>query len=512
MADSKKGIVYLVGAGPGDPGLLTLKAKACLEEADVVIYDYLANEAFLDHADEKAELIYVGKKGGSHTKSQEDKNRLILEKARLGNTVVRLKGGDPFIFGRGGEEAEELVKAGVPFEIVPGVTSAIAVPAYAGIPLTHRDYTSTVAFITGHEDPTKEASSIAWDKLANSVGTLVFLMGVGKLPQIAKSLMGHGRSPDTPVALIHRGTVPEQRTVVGKLQDIAERAQKEGLKPPAIIVVGDIVNLREQLNWFENKPLFGKRIVVTRAREQASGFLARLSDLGAACIEFPTIQVVPPRSWDALDRALMRLERYQWLLFTSVNGVKYFFNRLENLGLDIRELKDMKVGAIGPKTAEAVYKKGISPDLVPDEYRAEAVIDAFRKWDVKGEKIILPRAAKAREVLPTELVKMGASVDEIPAYETVRPDHDKGRVKGMLEKGEIDMVTFTSSSTVTNFVEMFREERQNLKAWMVKVGVACIGPITAQTAEEQGLSVSLVPQEYTIEALTNAIVDYFSSR
>ncbi|MGD9320435.1 MAG: uroporphyrinogen-III C-methyltransferase [Desulfobacteraceae bacterium] len=511
MGRGKIGKVYLVGAGPGDPGLLTLKAKACLEEADVVIYDYLANEAFLDHADEKAELIYVGKKGGSHTKSQEDINRLILEKARLGNRVVRLKGGDPFIFGRGGEEAEELVKAGVPFEIVPGVTSAIAVPAYAGIPLTHRDYTSTVAFITGHEDPTKEASSIAWDKLANSVGTLVFLMGVGKLPQIAKSLMGHGRSPDTPVALIHRGTVPEQRTVVGTLQDIAERAQKEGLEPPAIIVVGDIVNLREQLNWFENKPLFGKCIVVTRAREQASGFLARLNELGAACIEFPTIQVVPPKSWDALDRALMRLERYQWLLFTSVNGVKYFFERLEHLGMDMRELKDMKVGAIGPKTAEAVYKKGIRPDLVPDEYRAEAVIDAFRKWDVKGEKIILPRAAKAREVLPTELVKMGASVDEIPAYETVQPDHDKGYVKGMLEKGEIDMVTFTSSSTVTNFVEMFREERQHLKAWMAKVGVACIGPITAQTAEEQGLSVSLVPQEYTIEALTSAIVQYFAS-
>ena len=511
MADSKKGIVYLVGAGPGDPGLLTLKAKACLEKADVVIYDYLANEAFLDHADEKAELIYVGKKGGSHTKSQEDINRLILEKARLGNTVVRLKGGDPFIFGRGGEEAEQLVKAGVPFEIVPGVTSAIAVPAYAGIPLTHRDYTSTVAFITGHEDPTKEASNIAWDKLATSVGTLVFLMGVGKLPQIAKSLMGHGRSPDTPVALIHRGTVPEQRTVVGTLQDIAERAQKERLKPPAIIVVGDIVKLREQLNWFENKPLFGKCIVVTRAREQASGFLARLNELGAACIEFPTIQVVPPKSWDALDRAMMRLERYQWLLFTSVNGVKYFFERLEHLGMDMRELKDMKVGAIGPKTAEAVYKKGIRPDLVPDEYRAEAVIDAFRKWDVKGEKIILPRAAKAREVLPTELVKMGASVDEIPAYETVQPDHDKGYVKGMLEKGEIDMVTFTSSSTVTNFVEMFREERQHLKTWMANAAVACIGPITARTAEEKGLTVSLIPEEYTIEALTDAIVDYFSS-
>jgi uroporphyrinogen III methyltransferase/synthase len=511
MTRRKKGIVYLVGAGPGDPGLLTLKAKACLEEADAVIYDYLANEAFLDHADKKAEMIYVGKKGGEHTLSQEEINKLIVDKAQKGLTVVRLKGGDPFIFGRGGEEAEELVKAGVSFEVVPGVTSAIAVPAYAGIPLTHRDYTSTVAFITGHEDPRKETSSIAWDKLATSVGTLVFLMGVGNLPQIAKRLMAHGRSPDTPVALIQRGTVPEQKTVVGRLQDIAERAQSEGLKPPAIIVVGDIVNLREQLNWFENKPLFGKRIVVTRAREQASGFLAHLNALGAACIEFPTIQVVPPKSWDPLDRAVMRLERYQWLLFTSVNGVKYFFKRLEDLGLDMRELRDMKVGAIGPKTAEAVYKKGIRPDLVPEEYRAEAVVEAFKKWDVKGVKILLPRAAKAREVLPVELVKLGANVDEIPAYETVRPDHDKGRVKDMLERGEIDMVTFTSSSTVSNFMEMFHEERQHLKEWMAKVGVACIGPITARTAEERGLSVSLIPEEYTIEALTNAIVDYFSS-
>jgi uroporphyrinogen III methyltransferase/synthase len=511
MSSGKKGKVYLVGAGPGDPGLLTLKAKACLEEADVVIYDYLANEAFLNHTDEKAELIYVGKKGGSHTMSQEDINKLIVERAQQGLTVVRLKGGDPFIFGRGGEEAEELSKAGVSFEVVPGVTSAIAVPAYAGIPLTHRDYTSTVAFITGHEDPTKETSSIAWDKLTNAAGTLVFLMGVGNLSRIAKSLMENGRSPDTPVALIHRGTVPEQKTVVGTLKDIAERAEREGLKPPAIIVVGEIVNLREALNWFENKPLFGKRIVVTRAREQASGFLACLNELGAACVEFPTIQVVPPKTWDAIDRAIRRLERYQWLLFTSVNGVKYFFNRLENLGLDIRVLKDMKVGAIGPKTAEAVYKKGIKPDLIPDEYRAEAVVEAFKKWDVKGIKILMPRADKAREILPAELVKMGASVDEIPAYQTVQPDHDKGLVKGMLENGEIDMVTFTSSSTVSNFVEMFRDERQHLKEWMAKVAVACIGPITAKTAEKEGLSVRLISEEYTIEGLTKAIVHYFSS-
>ena len=512
MTSRKKGIVYLVGAGPGDPGLLTIKAKECLEKADVVIYDYLANEAFLKHADEKAELIYVGKKGGDHTISQEEINALIVDKAQQGLTVVRLKGGDPFIFGRGGEEAEELAKAGVSFQVVPGVTSAVAVPAYAGIPLTHRDYTSTVAFITGHEDPTKETSSIAWDKLATCAGTLVFLMGVGNLPQIAKTLMEYGRPPDTPVALVHRGTVPAQKTVVGTLRDIAERAKKENLKPPAIIVVGDIVKLREALNWFENKPLFGKRIVVTRAREQASGFLGRLTELGAECIEFPTIQVVPPKSWDPLDRAMMRLERYQWLLFTSVNGVKYFFDRLGDLGLDVRELKDMKVGAIGPKTAEAVHRKGIRPDLVPDEYRAEAVVEAFKKWDVKGIKILLPRAAKAREILPTELVKMGASVDEIPAYQTVKPDHDKGRVKGMLEKGEIDMVTFTSSSTVSNFVEMFRAEKRHLKAWMAHVDVACIGPVTAKTAEEKGLPVSLISEEYTIEALTGAIVRYFSTQ
>jgi uroporphyrinogen III methyltransferase/synthase len=511
MADNKKGIVYLVGAGPGDPGLLTIKAKACLEEADVVIYDYLANDAFLEHADEKAELIYVGKKGGSHTMRQEDINRLIVDKAQRGLTVVRLKGGDPFIFGRGGEEAEELVKAGVPFEVVPGVTSAIAVPAYAGIPLTHRDYTSTVAFITGHEDPTKEASSIAWDKLATGVGTLVFLMGVGKLPQIAKSLMANGRTADTPVALIHRGTVPGQKTVVGTLQDIAERAQKEGLKPPAIIVVGEIVKLREKLNWFEKKPLFGKRIVVTRARQQASEFLAHLTELGAACVEFPTIQVVPPKSWNALDRAIMRLERYQWLLFTSVNGVRYFFNRVKDLGFDVRELKGARIGAIGPKTAQAIQKKGFSPDLVPNEYRAEAVVEAFKQWDVKGARILLPRASEAREILPLELTKMGASVDEVPAYQTVTPEHDKGVIKGMLEEGEIEMVTFTSSSTVTNFVGMFRGERQHLKEWMAHVAVACIGPITARTAEKEGLSVSLIPKEYTIDALTNAILQYFSS-
>jgi uroporphyrinogen III methyltransferase/synthase len=292
--DAKPGKVYLIGAGPGDPGLMTLKGKEILSRADVIIYDYLANKAFLEYGKPEAELIYVGKKGGDHTMGQADINRLIVEKSKAGNSVARLKGGDPFIFGRGGEEAQELVAEGVPFEVVPGITSAISVPAYAGIPLTHRDHTATVAFVTGHEDPFKEKSNIHWDKLATGVGTLVFLMGVGNLSKIAENLVRHGRSPETPVAVIRRGTVAEQKTVSGTLDNIAEKVKEAGLKPPAIIVVGDVVGLREELNWFETKPLFGKRIVVTRAREQASGFLQKLSDLGAECIQFPTIEIVPP--------------------------------------------------------------------------------------------------------------------------------------------------------------------------------------------------------------------------
>jgi uroporphyrinogen III methyltransferase/synthase len=512
MAKAKKGKVYLVGSGPGDPGLLTLKAKECIEKADVVIYDYLANVVFLGYAKKDAERIYVGKEGGRHTLGQNEINRLIVEKAREGLRVVRLKGGDPFIFGRGGEEAQELVKAGIPFEVVPGVTSAIAVPAYAGIPLTHRDFTATVAFVTGHEDPTKETSNIAWDKIATGIGTLVFLMGVGNLSKIAASLMAHGRSPDTPVAVIRAGTVPAQRTVTGSLANIADIAQKEKIKPPAIIVVGDVVSLRKDLNWFEQKPLFGKKIVVTRAREQASDFVAHLSELGAECVEFPTIEVIPPLSWKELDRAIQNLETYQWLVFTSVNGVKYFFDRLEISGQDARNLKGIRVAAIGPKTADAIQEKGVKPDLVPQEYRAEAVVEAFRKHGVKGAKILLARAAEAREVLPQELEKMGAAVEVVEAYRTVRPEGAKDEIRAMLEKGDIHMVTFTSSSTVSNFMDMFQEESDPLLKWMEKVTVASIGPVTAKTAHDRGLSVRITPSDYTIEALAQAIVDYFTHK
>jgi len=506
-----KGKVYLVGAGAGDPGLLTIKGKECLQQADVIIYDYLANPTFLKLAKENAELIYVGKKGGDHTLSQEKINQLIVNKAQKNKIVVRLKGGDPFIFGRGGEEAETIKEAGIKFEWVPGITSAIAAPAYAGIPLTHRDYTSTVAFITGHEDPLKEESTIQWDKLATGIGTLVFLMGVGNLGKIAKQLILHGRSPDTPVAVIHKGTLYEQKTITGKLSEIVGLAEKYGIKPPSIIVVGDVVNLRQDLNWFETMPLFGKRIIVTRARAQASGFLRQLIDLGANCIEFPTIEVIPPKEVTALDRAIIEIDTYQWLFFTSVNGVEFFLKRLGDLGRDVRDLKGIKIGAIGPKTAEIWHNIGIKPDLVPNEYRAEAVIDCFKKKKLaKGTRILLPRAAEAREILPAELAKMGAQVDVVTVYQTIKPDNDSRHIRKMLEEHMIDMITFTSSSTVTNFLAMFNAENQQIQEWMQNLTVACIGPITAETARKNGLSVQIVPTDYTTEALTDAIVRHFS--
>lgn len=503
------GIVFLVGAGPGDPGLLTLKGRDCLGAADVVIYDHLANPALLALARSDAELIYAGKQGGRHFKSQSEINALIVRKAREGCVVVRLKGGDPFVFGRGGEEAVELARAGIGFEVVPGVTSAVAVPAYAGIPLTHRGITATVAFVTGHEDPRKEHSDIEWSKLATGAGTLVFLMGVGNLEQIAARLIRHGRPKDTPTAVIERGTSAAQRTVTGPLERIGRLAREHAVRPPAIIVVGGVVSLRNQLRWFESRPLFGRRIIITRAREQASGFRERLSALGAECVEFPTIQVVPPPSWEALDRAVEHLQCYQWLLFTSVNGVRFFHQRLRVQGKDARALHPLRVGAIGPKTAQACEAWGVIPDLVPGEYRAEAVVAALGETRLEGVRILLPRAAGAREVLPRELARRGARVDVVTAYETVKPREDADRVRQWLETGKIDMITFTSSSTVTHFCEMFGADAQKVPEWLSGVAVACIGPVTAETARKKGLEVTLVPQDYTIEALVDEILRHF---
>jgi len=498
------GKVYLVGAGPGDPELLTLKAKRLLEKAEVVIYDYLAHPQLLDYASQ-AEKIYVGKTAGRHTLSQEEINELLVKKAQEGKIVLRLKGGDPFIFGRGGEEAEELVKNGVPFEIVPGVTSAIAVPAYAGIPLTHRAYASSVAFITGHEDPTKKNSAINWEKLATGVDTLVFLMGVGHLPLIVEQLLTYGRSPETPVAVIRWGTLPEQQTVRGTLSNIVAEVKRTGIKPPAIIVVGKVVELRDILNWWEKKPLFGKKILVTRAQGQASLMVKQLQDLGARCYLFPTIEIAPPASWEALDKAIMNLNQYEWCLFTSVNGVVYFRERLEHLGKDVRALGSVKIGVIGEKTAEILQTWGIKPDILPKEFRAEALAEALIKAGIEGKRVLLPRAEKARDILPVTLQSAGAEVVVVPAYRTVLPEVKKEEFKKLLAKG-LDIVTFTSSSTVKHLAQLVNPE--SLSDLLKDIVIACIGPITAKTAQDLGLKVDVMPEKYTIEALIKAIVNH----
>ncbi|MCE5242654.1 MAG: uroporphyrinogen-III C-methyltransferase, partial [Desulfobacteraceae bacterium] len=501
--------VYLVGAGPGDPGLMTLRGREVLGLAQVVIYDYLANEEFLKFAPPDAERIYVGKKGGDHTLSQDGINALLVEKGRE-NTVVRLKGGDPFVFGRGGEEAQVLVGEGIPFEIVPGVTAAIAVPAYAGIPLSHRDFTASMAFITGHEREDKGDSKVDWDKLATGVGTLVFFMGVKNLPEICKSLISHGRPARTPVAAIRWGTTPEQQTVTGTLEDIVERVHQAGLKPPAITVVGEVVGLRDELNWFENRPLFGRRIVVTRAREQASEFSALLRELGAACIEFPTIEIAPPPSWEPLDEAIGRLSSYHWVIFTSVNGVRFFMERLWAAGLDVRELKGLRLAAIGPATAEALAGFGLRPDMVPAEYRAEALLDGLAGEEIAGRRFLMPRAMVARDILPGTLRERGAAVDVVPAYETVLPKEGRGEIAERFRNGEIDCLTFTSSSTVSNFFGLF--EGEEILTALRGTAIACIGPITARTAEKYGLQVGIMPSEYTIKALVEAIRSHFEKK
>jgi uroporphyrinogen III methyltransferase / synthase len=501
--------VYLVGAGPGDPGLITVKGKECIQKADVLIYDYLASPSLLRYADSKAEMIYVGKKGGHHTLSQDGINNLIVEKAKTGSIVTRLKGGDPFIFGRGGEEAEVLIKAGISFEVVPGVTSAIAAPAYAGIPLTHRKFTSTVAFITGHEDPNKDNSNIDWASLARGIGTLVFLMGVKNLPDIVDQLIKNGKPPETPVALVRWGTTSRQETVSGILSDIVEHVRVAKLKAPAIIVIGDVVRLREQMKWFENRPLLGKKIVVTRAREQASDLVISLSEMGAEVLECPTIKVVPVQDLQPLDFAISGLKSYDWIVFTSVNGVRHFFERLFEKGLDARALGHLRTAAIGPATADMLLKFGLKTDIIPESFRAESVVDSFLKENIAGKKILLPRAREARPILPVELRKMGAGVDEIITYHTVQDRQNANILLEDLQNDEIDMVTFTSSSTVKNFKALIPDNM--FSSLLNGVTIACIGPITADTAKELGFNVQVMADEFTIPGLCKAIVQHYIS-
>lgn len=503
------GKVYLVGAGPGDPKLLTLRGWECLAEADVVLYDYLANPELLKFAPAEATRIYVGRRGRGAYQDQSEVNRLMIEHARLGKVVVRLKGGDPFVFGRGGEEAEAIADAGVPFEVVPGVTSAIAAPAYAGIPVTHRTLASTVAFVTGHEDPSKETTTVEWPRLATADGTLVFLMGMKNLPAIVGHLRSEGKSAQTPVALIRWGTRVGQRTIVGTLEDIVEKAAAAGIEPPTLIVIGEVVRLRERLNWFETRPLFGKRILITRAKEQASELSSLVVRHGGEPVEFPTIQLRPPESWTALDEAIANLQHYQWLVFTSVNGVRPFMERLRHQGLDTRALAGLRLCCIGPRTAQELAQYGLQADIIPDEFQAEGLISALTEAGIGGQKILIPRAEVAREILPQQLEALGAQVRVVTAYRTVLPEADRDRLKDLLRQGQIHVLTFTSSSTVRNFCALFDNPEEMTKLTEGCV-VACIGPITAETAREQGVRVSVTARENTIPALVESLVEFFS--
>ncbi|MCF8719612.1 uroporphyrinogen-III C-methyltransferase [Nitrospina gracilis] len=508
-AAGKQGKVILVGAGPGDIGLFTLKGKAWLERADVVIYDYLANARLLAFAPKHAEVIYAGKKEGHVTFAQEEMNAMLIEKAKAGKIVVRLKGGDPFIFGRGGEECVALQKAGVPFEVVPGVTASTGVSAYAGIPLTHRDFSSTISIVTGSNEKGKEDLHIDWEKIASRAGTLVFLMGARKLQRISENLMKYGKDPKTPIAVIQWGTTPRQKTWTGTLDTIVDIAQKEEIKPPALTIVGEVVNLKPHMDWFETLPLFGKTVVITRAEEQADDFSQALLERGAEPYLFPVIETVEPESWEPLDRALGELENYDGLIFTSTNGVRCFMQRLKETGRDIRDLKGLRLFAIGPKTEQAVTDLGIPVEAVPEKFVAESLIETLGKAGLKGKRLLLPRAAVARETLPDTLRQMGIEVDVCPAYRTVLPDTDAADLIARLQEGSIHVLTFTASSTVNHFMQLVGDK---VREHLDHVTVACIGPITAKTATDLGLPVHLTADTYTVSGLIQAMEDYFQQR
>ena len=501
----KKGKVYLIGAGPGDPGLLGLKAKECLETADAVVYDRLADPRIIEFCRKDAEMVYVGKASANHTMRQPDINKLLVKLAAEGKTVARLKGGDPFVFGRGGEEAIELLEAGLPFEFVPGVTSAIAVAEYAGIPVTHRHVATSFAVITGHEDPTKGESTINWKGLATAVDTLVFLMGVENIERISSQLIANGRSADCPAAVIRWGTRPEQRTLITTVGKAAADVKATGMKPPAIFLVGEVVKLREQLQWFDNKPLFGKTVIVTRARAQASALTKKLEAQGARVLEVPAIKIVPPADFAPLDKAIAEIDTYKWLILTSVNGVEYFFNRLQKAGKDSRALCGVKIAAIGSATAEALKGYGITADLIPSAYKAEELADALAEDTKAGDKLLLTRAKVARNVLPERLRALGAQVDVVAAYETVADCQNKEELLEALESGEASVVTFTSSSTVTNLLDVLGDKKDLLN----KVALAAIGPVTAETLEKNGLKPAISAAEYTIDGLMTAIEEYY---
>ncbi len=496
-----KGKVYLVGAGPGDYKLMTLRGLDALKKADIIIYDRLANETLLKEAKETCEFIYVGKKSSDHTMKQEDINELIAKKAEEGKTVVRLKGGDPYVFGRGGEEGEVLYERGIDFEVIPGITSAIGGLCYAGIPITHRDYASSFHVITGHLK--EDGEELNWNALASLKGTLVFLMGMSNLENIVNNLMDNGKPIDTPVAIINWASRSNQRVVIGNLENIYKVVQREGIKPPSLIVIGDVVRLRDKLNYFEKKPLFGKNIVVTRARAQSSRLVEEINDLGGSTIEFPTIKINEIPDNNDLHRAIENIEKYNYIIFTSKNGVEIFFDNLFKMGFDSRKLGKAKVVAIGPATNKALVKWGIKSDIIPETYVGESIYDELKIIVKTNDNILIPRSKEARSYLVDSLSPL-CNVNEVQTYETLLGNGDRDEILRYLDNDEIDYITFTSSSTVRNFIEILGME--NIKK-LAKTKMISIGPITSKTIQDLGLEIYKEAESYTIDGMLECLVN-----
>jgi uroporphyrinogen III methyltransferase/synthase len=503
--EKKEGICYLVGAGPGDPGLLTLRGRDCLERADVVVYDYLSNAEFLRYAPEGAEKIYAGKTAGRHALKQEETNALLVKFTKEGKCVVRLKGGDPFLFGRGGEEAAELAAAGLRFEIVPGVTSAIGGLAYAGIPVTHRASNAILTIFTGHEEPDKKTSGIDYKAIASAPGTKVMLMGVERLGAITGELAAAGMQTSTPVALVRWATTGRHQTLVGTLGTIATLAEKQGFKAPAVAVFGEVVNLRKTLNWFETRPLFGRRIVVTRTRTQAGGLIASLRELGADAYELPTIRIEPPADKTPFIEAMLDVRTYDWIVFTSPNGVEAFFRAFFAAHEDARDLGGARIAVIGNGTAKKVREYRYAVDLIPEEFVAESLLKSFKELNVEHLKMLLPRAEGDREMLAIEIEKLGAIVDAVPAYRTVPETEDvSGGIKRFREEGA-DMITFTSASTAAHFMALNLPLPKGVKT-------ASIGPVTTEEMHALGLPVDLEAPQHDIPGLVTAIRGFYESK
>jgi uroporphyrinogen III methyltransferase/synthase len=505
------GIVYLVGAGPGDPGLLTLRGAELLVTCDAVVFDALANPALLALAnvaerETAVELHDVGKRGGAAESAKQDEiNALLVRLGREGKRVVRLKGGDPLVFGRGSEEAQALAEAGVSFEIVPGVTAGIAAPAYAGIPVTHRGAATSVTFVTGHEDPTKDHTTVDWQALARAGGTIVLYMGVKTLPNIVAALIAGGMSSDTPAAAVQWGTHPRQRTVTATVSTLADAIREAGLTAPVITVIGPVVDLRGEIAWFDRRPLFGKRIVVTRAQAQASALTERLAAAGAEVIEMPATRI-EPCDLAGLRDALGDIAAFDWIVFTSQNAVQVAWDALRAMGLDARAFAGVKIAAVGPMTADALLQRGLAVDVVPERFVAEGLLDALRsREDVRGARVLYVAGEGARETLERGLIGAGASVERVTAYRSVVDGTDADSLKTRLDRGDVDLATFTSASSVRAFVDLVGAERAR------RVPAASIGPITTEAARDAGLDVAIEATTSTIDGLVEAIVESFAS-